>query len=227
MGATEKVWGGRVTRGLIAETGSSVEWTRRPAGWCGRSGSNRHSFRNRILSPARLPIPPRPHRPMWPLGSVRSPSGQSLRRHRRAMPTSMFSVPIRPCGDDGDRAIERAFPFRTRPARDPEPPRRTRSSAGEHYVDIVGVTGSIPVASTILFFPRTSRLATSRARMNLVVLGMKRPDRLGQSGLLHLGDSGLCWLRNRMPVLPFRTSGTSPERPPRDPGRRRFSGRRC
>ncbi len=28
-------------------------------------------------------------------------------------------------------------------------PRRTRSSAGEHYVDIVGVTGSIPVASTI------------------------------------------------------------------------------
>lgn len=28
--------------------------------WCGRSGSNRHSFRNRILSPARLPIPPRP-----------------------------------------------------------------------------------------------------------------------------------------------------------------------
>jgi hypothetical protein len=26
---------------------------------------------------------------------------------------------------------------------------RTRSSAGEHYVDIVGVTGSIPVASTI------------------------------------------------------------------------------
>ena len=28
--------------------------------------------------------------------------------------------------------------------------RRTRSSAVEHYVDIVGVTGSIPVASTIL-----------------------------------------------------------------------------
>ncbi len=27
--------------------------------------------------------------------------------------------------------------------------RRTRSSAVEHYVDIVGVTGSIPVVSTI------------------------------------------------------------------------------
>ena len=27
---------------------------------------------------------------------------------------------------------------------------RARSSAGEHYVDIVGVTGSIPVAPTIL-----------------------------------------------------------------------------
>src|SRR6516165_987355 len=27
--------------------------------------------------------------------------------------------------------------------------RRARSSAGEHYVDIVGVTGSIPVAPTI------------------------------------------------------------------------------
>ena len=26
---------------------------------------------------------------------------------------------------------------------------RARSSAGEHYVDIVGVTGSIPVAPTI------------------------------------------------------------------------------
>src|SRR6267142_4849077 len=28
---------------------------------------------------------------------------------------------------------------------------RARSSAGEHYVDIVGVTGSIPVAHTIPF----------------------------------------------------------------------------
>lgn len=28
--------------------------------WCGWSGSNRHSFRNRILSPARLPISPHP-----------------------------------------------------------------------------------------------------------------------------------------------------------------------
>ena len=30
--------------------------------WCGWSESNRHSFRNRILSPARLPVPPHPHR---------------------------------------------------------------------------------------------------------------------------------------------------------------------
>ncbi len=29
--------------------------------WCGWSESNRHSFRNRILSPARLPVPPHPH----------------------------------------------------------------------------------------------------------------------------------------------------------------------
>jgi hypothetical protein len=30
--------------------------------WCGRSESNRHSLRNGILSPARLPVPPRPHK---------------------------------------------------------------------------------------------------------------------------------------------------------------------
>lgn len=29
--------------------------------WCGWSESNRHSFRNRILNPARLPVPPHPH----------------------------------------------------------------------------------------------------------------------------------------------------------------------
>jgi hypothetical protein len=28
---------------------------------------------------------------------------------------------------------------------------RARSSAGEHYLDMVGVTGSIPVAPTIFF----------------------------------------------------------------------------
>src|SRR5665213_385445 len=32
-------------------------------GWCGRSESNRHTLRYWILSPARLPVPPRPHRP--------------------------------------------------------------------------------------------------------------------------------------------------------------------
>ena len=31
---------------------------------------------------------------------------------------------------------------------------RARSSAGEHYVDIVGVTGSIPVAPTTHIGPR-------------------------------------------------------------------------
>ena len=33
--------------------------------WCGRSDSNRHSLRNRILSPARLPISPRPQRRLF------------------------------------------------------------------------------------------------------------------------------------------------------------------
>jgi len=33
--------------------------------WCGWSGSNRHALRNRILNPARLPIPPHPHRAAW------------------------------------------------------------------------------------------------------------------------------------------------------------------
>lgn len=37
-----------------------------PRKWCGWSESNRHSFRNRILSPARLPVPPHPHRTTEP-----------------------------------------------------------------------------------------------------------------------------------------------------------------
>ena len=37
----------------------------------------------------------------------------------------------------------------TAPVRNPHQAIRARSSAGEHYVDIVGVTGSIPVAPTI------------------------------------------------------------------------------
>lgn len=36
--------------------------------WCGWPGSNRHSSRNWILNPARLPIPPHPHRPSGSLG---------------------------------------------------------------------------------------------------------------------------------------------------------------
>ena len=38
------------------------------------------------------------------------------------------------------------------PSMAPYQGRRTRSSAVEHYVDIVGVTGSIPVASTIFSY---------------------------------------------------------------------------
>src|SRR5437899_11583637 len=40
---------------------------------------------------------------------------------------------------------------------------RARSSAGEHYVDIVGVTGSIPVAPTIYF----QRLRTYNGAIDL------------------------------------------------------------
>jgi large subunit ribosomal protein L36 len=40
---------------------------------------------------------------------------------------------------------------------------RARSSAGEHYVDIVGVAGSIPAAPTIGFFRPIS-------------MGRRRPD---------------------------------------------------
>jgi hypothetical protein len=39
---------------------------------------------------------------------------------------------------------------------------RARSSAGEHYVDIVGVTGSIPVAPTRLFNNLTAGCYSAR-----------------------------------------------------------------
>ncbi len=51
--------------------------SRAPAGWCGWSGSNRHSLRNRILSPARLPIPPHPRRPRRTRGPRRQPGGEA------------------------------------------------------------------------------------------------------------------------------------------------------
>ena len=51
--------------------------------WCGRSGSNRHSFRNRILSPARLPVSPRPH-----VERVRYFAGPGLSRGNYARPRS-------------------------------------------------------------------------------------------------------------------------------------------
>src|SRR3979411_407468 len=50
--------------------------------------------------------------------------------HSIALPCPHRAFPLNP------RAVPRWF--------------RARSSAGEHYVDIVGVTGSIPVAPTIL-----------------------------------------------------------------------------
>ena len=53
---------GMVRRSRTRATGGWVAL--RKQRWCGRSESNRHSFRNRILSPARLPVSPRPH--AWP-----------------------------------------------------------------------------------------------------------------------------------------------------------------
>src|SRR5438874_3970014 len=57
---------------------------------------------------------------------------------------------------------------------------RARSSAGEHYVDIVGVTGSIPVAPTILI----SRLAFELSSTSEIWV-----EELG-AGCLHLGFRG-------------------------------------
>lgn len=63
--------------------------------WCGRSGSNRHSFRNRILSPARLPISPRPH---CGCASIDLHSGHSRRRFQQT-PDAMapFGRPVPLC----------------------------------------------------------------------------------------------------------------------------------
>ena len=58
---------------------------------------------------------------------------------------------------EGPRYI-RAFPNARLGA-----PVRTRSSAGEHYVDIVGVAGSIPAASTTLSIGNTRRYACGRS----------------------------------------------------------------
>ena len=38
-----------------------LHYRRQSQKWCGWSGSNRHSLRNGILSPARLPVSPHPH----------------------------------------------------------------------------------------------------------------------------------------------------------------------
>ena len=59
-----------------------------------------------------------------------------------------------------------------------------RSSAGEHYVDIVGVTGSIPVAPTIPTFKLTSRKAHDRG-LN------RREDLAPVSPQSRLNDAGV------------------------------------
>ena len=51
---------------------------------------------------------------------------------------------------------------------------RARSSAGEHYVDIVGVTGSIPVAPTI---SKALDIASTKRRPGLFRFGPVKPDR--------------------------------------------------
>ena len=49
---------------------------------------------------------------------------------------------------------------------------RARSSAGEHYVDIVGVTGSIPVAPTILPFDMSMDFSALSIRQRVVKLAL-------------------------------------------------------
>src|SRR5690349_13588319 len=44
----------------VVASGIAAQDLDKPPGWCGRRGSNPHDFRHGILSPARLPIPPRP-----------------------------------------------------------------------------------------------------------------------------------------------------------------------
>src|SRR5262245_54623323 len=80
-----------------------------------------------------------------PLQTVPSqgPGGRDRTRHRRGLIEAFAGN--RPTGDCRSpiAALYRPTPGRSASI-------RARSSAGEHYVDIVGVTGSIPVAPTIL-----------------------------------------------------------------------------
>ncbi len=63
--------------------------------WCGWSESNRHSLRNRILSPARLPIPPHPHRAAlhpWVLAQIELAVEPRFPICRHAVSTSLFDA---------------------------------------------------------------------------------------------------------------------------------------
>ena len=62
----------------------------------------------------------------------------------------------------------------------PGPLRRTRSSAGEHLVDIEGVTGSIPVASTIPF-SKSARLEMGSSAAGIGRGGSRRRARISPS----------------------------------------------
>src|SRR5262249_43480161 len=53
----------------IAVSGLSAQVLEKPPGGCGGGGSTPHDFRHGILSPARLPIPPRPQRAGRPAGA--------------------------------------------------------------------------------------------------------------------------------------------------------------
>ena len=64
---------------------------------------------------------------------------------------------------------------------------RARSSAGEHYVDIVGVTGSIPVAPTIILKTLSDRTALAS------VSPCARPLPI----VVYLGWFGILWSRKR------------------------------
>ena len=69
------------------------------------------------------------------------------------------------CGGRELRVIDAALP-RTDTSVGAQQTRRMRSSAGEHLVDIEGVTGSIPVTSTILLTSRFHALAAQTLRAN-------------------------------------------------------------
>ncbi len=68
-------------------------------GWCGWSGSNRHSFRNRILSPARLPISPHPHHLRTAMArpfAVQSASSRALCRPQDYAGSARWQNPVPP-----------------------------------------------------------------------------------------------------------------------------------